>query len=426
MGSNRDGDAILADGAKRLRSLSVRERIPELGLTEYWYPALRASKVGKSRPTSLTIVGQTVVFFRDSAGEVVAIANVCPHRGAYLSQGQTHFKGTLTCPYHGWTFDGQGNCLAVLGEGPDSKIPGAHGTKVRNYPTRTLMGVVFVWMGEGDAAPIEHDVPPELFEPERYLVMSGERVWNANWRPSIENFSDAHVYYVHRNSLEMLTQAPPGLLALAHSGPERPELMRINDRALAFDPGASTVLNYVDRAAGDAARDAAGQHAMQREFQDTYAVLGGAKWPPTRSRWLLSRLCGVFRRIVKPTPPMTQAGTEWGTGVHLPCIIRVDYRRIMFTRFEVPMDAGRTNNFYFIAVRRGNALNRLFWRSYFLLYYRWKMIENFSAQDAHMAEITDYAAPERLTPTDRFPREWRRFVLECARQSPRPAKESQA
>jgi len=90
------------------------------------------------------------------------------------------------------------------------------------------------------------------------------------------------------------------------------------------------------------------------------------------------------------------------------------------------MDAGRTNNFYFIAVRRGNALNRLFWRSYFLLYYRWKMIENFSAQDAHMAEITDYAAPERLTPTDRFPREWRRFVLECARQSPRPAKESQA
>lgn len=419
MGSNVDGEIIAANEATRARSGGIRERIPALGLTEYWYPALRASKVGRGfaskRPTPVTIAGQTIVFFHDENDHVVALSNLCPHRGAYLSHGTTHFKGTLTCPYHGWTFDAKGNCLAALGEGPESEVPGTRGTQARSYPTQTLMGVVFVWMGQGKPAPIEEDVPPELFS-DRFMVMTGENVWQANWRPSIENFSDSHVYYVHRNSLEMLTQPTAGLLALAHSGPTRPEMKRINDRALVYDPKTSTVLNYTDRAAGEKPKDAVGQQALKRAFQDTYPALGGAKWPPTNLRYRLSQLCGFFRGLFKPAPAMQTPASEWGSGVHLPCIVRVDYRRIMFTRFEVPIDAQRTNNFYFIAVRRGNALNQLFWQVYFQVYFRWKTVVNFSAQDAHMAEITDYDAPERLTPSDKFPREWRRFVVDCARK----------
>jgi hypothetical protein len=112
---------------------------------------------------------------------------------------------------------------------------------------------------------------------------------------------------------------------------------------------------------------------------------------------------------------MTEAGTEWSTGLHLPCTVRVDYRRLTFTRFEVPIDEGHTNNFYVLAVRRLNLLNELFWRAYIGIYYRWKMVDNFSSQDAVMAEIVDYTTPERLSPTDKFPNEWRRFVVECAR-----------
>jgi hypothetical protein len=117
---------------------------------------------------------------------------------------------------------------------------------------------------------------------------------------------------------------------------------------------------------------------------------------------------------------MTEAGTEWSTGVHLPGIVRVDYRRLTFTRFEVPIDEGHTNNFYFLAVRRLNLLNQLFWRAYIAIYYRWKMVSNFSSQDGLMAEITDYTTPERLSPSDRFPHEWRRFVVECARAPKNP------
>lgn len=132
----------------------------------------------------------------------------------------------------------------------------------------------------------------------------------------------------------------------------------------------------------------------------------------------LARLAGWWRGLAKPLPTMHPPGTEWGTGPHLPCIMRVDYRRIMFTRFEVPIDEHRTNNFYFFAVRRRGALNTLFWKTYFRVWLRWNMIMNFSEQDARMAEITDYDAPERLAPTDRFLREWRRLIVDCGRRLP--------
>ena len=94
----------------------LRQLIPPLGLREYWYPALEARKV-KNKPVGLKICGEDVVFFRDRQGEVASLWNVCPHRGGSLMHGDCHFEGTISCPYHGWTFDGEGNLLAVLPEG---------------------------------------------------------------------------------------------------------------------------------------------------------------------------------------------------------------------------------------------------------------------------------------------------------------------
>ncbi len=413
MGSSAEFATVTPDNMAKPVAMGMRERMPELGLLEYWYPALLAKKVGTKRPQELKITGQNLVFFRDADNEVVAVARECPHRGAHLSHGVSYFKGTLTCPYHGWTFDGKGNCLAVMGEGPESEIPGARGTQVRSYPTQTLKGVVFVWMGTGKPAPIEEDVPPEFFS-DKFFIKTGEQLWNANWRPSIENYSDAHVYFLHRNSVEMLTRAPGQTLARTHSGPVRPQTIRVNDRALTFDPKASGVASHLG-----AAVDAGGKKIeppQPRPFQDTFPALGGQKWPPTRARLYFSYLCGLFRSFVPAAPPMTVAGTEWSTGLHLPCTVRVDYRRVMFTRFEVPIDEGHTNNFYFLAVRKKGLVNELLWRAYINVFYRWKMVTNFSSQDGAMAEITDYTTPERLSQTDKIPREWRRMVVECGRK----------
>ena len=394
--------------APREKPLGTRERIPALGLKEYWYPALPAKEVGRRKPVERKLLGERLVFFRDTNDEVVAMHHTCSHRGASLAYGDIHFKGTLTCPYHGWTFDGKGELLAVLGEGPNSTLPGAKGTKMRTYPTVTIRGVVFVWMGDGPAVDPKEDLPVELFDP-NLIVMSGQKKWNANWRAGVENFTDAHVYYVHRNSLEFITMPIGPLMSILHQGPNRPEMHVVNDRFLCFKPGKESLLDQFKYAGKKATRP----------FQDDFPGLG--KWPATKLRLYFSNFFSFVRSIVKPSGPLTEH-PEWGSGCHLPATIHIDYYRWIFTRYEVPVDANTTNNYFFCTWRGHNAWQRFFWPIYFKLYFKWKMIDNFSTQDAVMAEITDYTAPERMSPTDIFPREWRRFVLEYGRDFKRQDK----
>ena len=184
--------------------LDRRELAPPKGLHDFWYPALLEKKVGK-KPVRLQMLGEELCFFRGQDGKVAALWDVCPHRGASLAQGDCHFKGTVACPYHGWVFDGDGECVSVLSEGPNSGIPGK--VQAGKYPTQTLKGMVFVWMGEGKPAPIEEDVPEEFFE-EDSQVLYGGAVWPVNWRVALENSMDSHVYYVHRDSILMLARGP--------------------------------------------------------------------------------------------------------------------------------------------------------------------------------------------------------------------------
>ena len=143
------------------RSSAIKSLIPELGLTEYWYPAILAKKL-KRRPLGVRMLGEKLVLFRGKDGRVVAASNTCPHRGGSLMDGACHYEGTVACPYHGWVFDERGECVAVLSEGPESAMPGK--VRLRIYPTAEYKGLVFVWMGEGKPAPIEDEIPPEFFE----------------------------------------------------------------------------------------------------------------------------------------------------------------------------------------------------------------------------------------------------------------------
>jgi nitrite reductase/ring-hydroxylating ferredoxin subunit len=101
--------------------LGLRDQIPELGLTEYWYPVIADRKVRSRKGVRRTILGRELVFFRGAKGNAVALSNWCPHRNASLAQGRCIFSGTITCPYHGLTFDENGVAKAFLGEGARSR-----------------------------------------------------------------------------------------------------------------------------------------------------------------------------------------------------------------------------------------------------------------------------------------------------------------
>src|SRR5580693_6658918 len=132
--------------------------LPELGFRNYWYPVMAAWRL-RRKPQPIKVLGEDIVVFRDG-GKLYALSERCPHRGARLSQGKCLYpgSGTISCPYHGWTFSGEtGRCMAKLMEGPDA--PMARHGGVKSYPVREFRGVLWVFVGDMDAVPLEDDLP---------------------------------------------------------------------------------------------------------------------------------------------------------------------------------------------------------------------------------------------------------------------------
>jgi nitrite reductase/ring-hydroxylating ferredoxin subunit len=170
---------------------------PRLGFREYWYPGVETKDVGTKKPKKVTMLGEEIVFFRDKDGKVAALSDWCPHRGARLSLGVCEFPGTITCPYHGYTFDGAGQCVAGLIDSPESPL--VPKLRAQRYPTAEWKGIVFVWMGKTEPVPLEEDLPPPLldekFTSRRYMRT---KVWEVNWTEPVLQGIDFHEFYLHR------------------------------------------------------------------------------------------------------------------------------------------------------------------------------------------------------------------------------------
>ncbi len=374
---------------RHMRASDIRALIPPLGLKEYWYPVLEDKKV-KRRPVGLTICGEKLVFFRGGDGQVKCLWNVCPHRGGSLMHGDCHFKGTISCPYHGWTFDGDGNVLAVLPEGPESRIPG--NVKQRVYPTQTLKGMVFVWMGEGEPAPIEEDVPPEFFD-DITLILYYIEQWPVNWNIALENGGDAHVPYVHRNSVKHLMNPSPGGNYMGG----RYKIIK----------GRAVVTVSRQRSEG-------GRLSGSARWPRRYYPGLEARWPKHRWRTYWTWLFAPARKRVARRSRWECDQEEWHGGAHhLPAMFRNDHRTDMYTRNSIAITEDTSRQVYFKAVRPSSWVGRVYERVHFRLTGRWTQVTNFSRQDFSAIAPQRYDSREYLSATDSHQVLWRRVVLQA-------------
>ncbi len=62
------------------------EEYLELGLRDQWHPVLASWEVA-ANPVGITRLGENIVVWRDAEGQVHALEDRCPHRGARLSLG---------------------------------------------------------------------------------------------------------------------------------------------------------------------------------------------------------------------------------------------------------------------------------------------------------------------------------------------------
>ena len=76
-------------------------------MLQFWHPVLPSKALSFGRPARVRLAGQSLALFRSGVNQAAALTDFCPHRRMRLSLGQVR-DGRIVCPYHGWSFDGNG------------------------------------------------------------------------------------------------------------------------------------------------------------------------------------------------------------------------------------------------------------------------------------------------------------------------------
>jgi phenylpropionate dioxygenase-like ring-hydroxylating dioxygenase large terminal subunit len=171
-------------------------------LINNWYVAGRSAEIGAA-PFKSRMLGLDFVLFRDAAGQAHCMSDMCCHRGGALHRGQVnHGAGgsCIACPYHGWEFNGAGQCTKIPAMGDGVTVPKR--ARLDSYPVTERMGLVWVFLGDAEEA--DRPAIPDWFE--RFLGTPDWRVisyvytyTDTNWVRLGENSVDtSHPAFVHR------------------------------------------------------------------------------------------------------------------------------------------------------------------------------------------------------------------------------------
>lgn len=366
--------------------LTRRSEVPALGYRNYWYPAMGSKQV-KKRPVHIKALGDDIVLFRNAKTDKVhAFADRCPHRGASLSLGRTYYPDTLTCSYHGWTYDTGGKLVAVLSEGPDCPLVGK--VQLRTYPIEEFRNILWVWMGDGEPVPLEEDLPPELLDLSNAAFLDVQ-VWKANWRVITENTDGYHAPILHRRSL-------PRTLYMDWVAWRKTRVLEMEDgKGLIF-------LSGVAPEAG--------------EFP------GLGKWP--KNAWWEKLAKKLFRAEMARGAPLSLPDGRKAyitEDIHLPGWRRVRVRKhTVFVEWAVPVDEHITRHFLWDVIGTSGAGGRLeaaftrlkvwgFRYVIYPLYWKWAYNRRYVGQDQWMLESLK-EGPERLQGNDIGIIAWRKLA----------------
>ena len=184
-------------------------------LRHYWIPVVQSAELPPGgRVKRVALLGERLIAHRTPEGRPGLVAEVCPHRGASLYFGRNE-DGGMRCPYHGWKFGLDGQCVDMPSEPAESGFA----AKVRTaaYPCAEAGGVIWAYMGPTSQPPPLPELEWTLL-PERHLFIS-KRVQDCNWFQALEGGIDSsHISFLHapidHRDAEVLCQwqqAPFGL-----------------------------------------------------------------------------------------------------------------------------------------------------------------------------------------------------------------------
>jgi 5,5'-dehydrodivanillate O-demethylase len=175
-------------------------------LRRFWQPVAISDDVAPGHAIPIRVMCEDLTLYRGRGGKPFIVDQRCPHRLTLLHTGWIE-GDCIRCRYHGWKFDGGGQCVEMPAEEPGFPPK----VRITSYPAADYGGIVFAWLGEGAPPPLPRK--PEL-ERDYGVKWASTQVWPCNWFQRIENSMDAvHVSFVHRETGfgEVLSYAVPAL-----------------------------------------------------------------------------------------------------------------------------------------------------------------------------------------------------------------------
>jgi len=168
-------------------------------LRRYWHPVALTSEVSEV-PKEIRILGEDLVIFKTTKGNIGLVHKACPHRRASMVYGKIEERG-IRCCYHGWLFSPEGKILETPGEDPNSKQAAKlrETFKLGAYPIIEFNGLVFSYLGPMDKIPeFPHydsfEIPDNISSPYRID-------YNCNWIQVLDAIMDpVHTSFLHGQS----------------------------------------------------------------------------------------------------------------------------------------------------------------------------------------------------------------------------------
>jgi len=172
-------------------------------LRAYWLPIAHPAQFERRNPMPVEVLGEKLVLFRTGEGELGLTSDRCAHRGTSLSAGSGEMKTAgridkcgVRCPYHGWLYGTDGQCLDQPAEPHTSRFH--ERIKIKAYSVQEKFGWIWGYLGEGE--------PPIIPPVDAMARNDGYRVntmanWDCNYYQVCENLVDpAHVTVLHHET----------------------------------------------------------------------------------------------------------------------------------------------------------------------------------------------------------------------------------
>ncbi len=163
-------------------------------MRHYWQPAALTEEFDGDRPlVPVRLMGEDLVAFRADDGNYRLTAARCPHRGADLRFARIE-DGGIRCAFHGWLFDGRGNCVEQPAEPAGSDFH--RKIRMTAYPCRERNGIVFAYLGPGMPPPLPGF---DCFRAPEAFGFAFKGFLDCNWLQALEvGIDPAHASFLHR------------------------------------------------------------------------------------------------------------------------------------------------------------------------------------------------------------------------------------